>query len=482
MKHHDLLIGRHENGDYIYLPGGEPVAITARTGSGKTADAVLPMCFTHRGSLVILDIKGTAWRTTAGYRAIDLGQEVYLFEPASRTGRSHRWDPFAAVDRTSIERFEHIQRMAELIFPEIHQIGSSGNNAEFWESASRDAFAAAALLLAESPDQRLSMELLTRVFTRADGHEWLSNLVEGRRGTQHPYSQDAVDGISGYIGTNEKLRNEIQTSVRVKSRIWKYPRIAAVTSGSDFKLADLRRRPMTIYVVVSPRDIHWLRPLLRLFFDQLINENTDTTPDEDPSLKHQTLIIADEFIRFGRVDSLAHLAQYGREYLLRPVYVMQNKAQMRSVYGADGCADLFGNVGAEIIFGTNDPQVTKEVEERLGDNTVMFTTRNKPRFMSWANLSKHGESDHPHRRPLMYDQEVAMMSSKQQLILRSGMPPMLTNRNRWFENPELKELVRPPPPVPKLDISIAYDDGRVRVRPSKPPIPPARAALFAPEG
>lgn len=393
MKQHPLLIGRHLDGEYFFLEGGEPVAITARTGSGKTADVLLPMCFTWPGSLVILDIKGSAWEATAGHRAVEMGQDVYLFEPLSPIYRSHRWDPFDAVDRKSIDRFSMVSRMAELLFPEVDNIGGGTNTNKFWDDAGRQAFGAAALLLAETPDQRLCMELLTRTFVRADGHEWLSDLIEGRRGTSNPYSQLAVDRVSDYVGTDDKLRSDIRKTISVKCQIWQDPRLAAVTSASDFKLADLRRRPMTIYVVVQPRDIHWLRPLLRLFFDQLVNLNTDVTTADDPTLKHQTLIIADEFLRFGRVDVLAQAAQYVRDYGLRMVYALQNKAQMRSVYGDAACDDLFGNLGAEIIFGSNDLRVAEEVEKRLGDNTVMATSSNKPQFMSWAKWDRHGQSE-----------------------------------------------------------------------------------------
>lgn len=56
-----------------------------------------------------------------------------------------------------------------------------------------------------------------------------------------------------------------------------------------------------------------------------------------------------------------------------------------------------------------------------------------------------------------------------QIVLRSGLPPVKALRNRWFENEELKALVRPPPTVEKLNVSIPMDDGRVRVRPRPAP-------------
>lgn len=469
MIEHDILLGRGNIADWITLGGGEPVGVHARTGSGKSSDFAIPNCFTWKGSLVVLDIKGDAFRHTAGHRAIALGQDVYVLAPAHRSGRSHRWDPFASVRRNSIDRFRQIASMGNIQFPEINQVGSGGNNNKFWDDAGRQAFKAVSMLLAESPFEQLSMERITRLFMRADGHEFLADMISGRRGTDSPYSQDAVDGLSDYIGEDPKLRGDIRKTVSTALQIWTEPYIAALTSGSDFDLRDLRRKPMTIYVIVPPSDIGWLKPLLRLFFDQLINLNTDVTPEQDPTLKYQTLVLLDEFIRLGRMDSLAHAAQYSRGFGVRLAYIVQNKAQVANVYGKDGVADIFGNLGAEVIFGTNDQEVVADLEARLGDNTVTYTNRNRPRFWSWLNPSKQSESEHPHKRPLMLDQEIAQMPPDQQLILRPGMKPMRTGRARWFNDPVFTTRVRPPPVIPKLDVSIAYDDGRTRVRPRPAP-------------
>ena len=69
----------------------------------------LPSCFSWQGSLVVLDVKGEAFRATAGHRKA-MGQDVYLFDPASESGRSYP-DPFAAVQRTTAARFRQIAGM-----------------------------------------------------------------------------------------------------------------------------------------------------------------------------------------------------------------------------------------------------------------------------------------------------------------------------------------------------------------------------------
>lgn len=471
MQDHDLLLGRHRDGTYITLSGCEPVALQAPTGTGKTADWVIPNCFMWRGSLVVLDVKGEAFRATAGHRAA-MGQDVYLFEPDAPSERSHRWDPFAGVQRNSTARFRQLARVSNLLFPEIDQIGSGSNHNKFWDDLGRRIWSSVSTIIAETPGTQLTMNTIADKFARADGHEVLAKMIDDSRKAGRPYSETAVHGVSGFISNEKKFRDDIKETINVRVQTWTDPLVAAVTAASDFDLRELRRRPMTIYVVVAPGNIQRLRPLLRLFFDQLINVNTDLTPQQDPTLTIPCLVMLDEFARLGRMDALAHAAQYARGYGMRLAYILQDRAQLRSIYGHDGAADILSNVAAEIIFGVVDQELAQELENRLGDDTVMFTTRNRPRFWSWLQLGKQGESDHPHRRPLMLDHEITRMSAAEQIIIRRGMRPMKTFRVRWFEDAAFKSRVRPPPVIPQLSIAVAQDNGMIRVAPA----PGAQAA------
>ena len=123
-----------------------------------------------------------------------------------------------------------------------------------------------------------------------------------------------------------------------------------------------------------------MRPILRMLFDQAINLNTTATPQQDPTLTTPLLVLLDEFARLDRVATLAEAAQFVRGYGIRMLYIIQNKAQMKALYGQNGAADIFDNLGAEIIFGTGDIDLAKEIENRVGDDTVIFDTITKPRF------------------------------------------------------------------------------------------------------
>ena len=283
MQEFDIILGKSERGDFLKFGGSEHVALHARSGAGKTSSFTIPTCFTWPGSLVVLDVKREAFNATAGYRRTRMGQDVFLLDPAAQDGRSHRWDPFAAVQRSEPERFDQIARMGFQLFPEHYAGPGSASADRFWEPAGRSAFVAVATLLAETPDESLTMSNVLHVFTRGDGIEWLARKVAERRKSRHPYSRIVADGVSDYINGDIRQVDGIRKTVTTRLQVWHNPRIASATAASDFDVRNLRRRPMTIYVAVAPGDIPRMAPLLRLFFDQLVNLNTVNTPQQDPN-------------------------------------------------------------------------------------------------------------------------------------------------------------------------------------------------------
>jgi len=284
-------------------------------------------------------------------------------------------------------------------------------------------------------------------------------MIEARRQTSHPYSRAVVDGIAGFTSVEERLSGSITKTVSTRLQIWSNPRVAAATNATDFDLREIRRQPMSIYIGVAPGDIARVAPLLRLFFDAVLNVNTSKTPQQDQGLRIPTLLLMDEFAQLGRMDRLAHALQYARGYGLRFALVVQNRAQIMDTYGSYAASDIFDNVGVEMVYGTGDEKLAKQLEERLGDTTMNVVTHNRPRWFAWANPSRQTEAEHPHRRPLMLASEIMQMPQDEQLILRTGMKPIRARKIRWWQEPELLKRHNPPPTIPELEVLIAMDDG-----------------------
>jgi type IV secretion system protein VirD4 len=224
---------------------------------------------------------------------------------------------------------------------------------------------------------------------------------------------------------------------------------------------------MSIYIGVAPGDIARVAPLLRLFFDAVLNVNTSKTPQQDPNLCIPTLLLMDEFAQLGRMDRLAHALQYARGYGLRFALVVQNRAQIMDTYGNYAASDIFDNVGVEMVYGTGDEKLAKQLEERLGNTTMNVITHNRPRWFAWAKPSRQTEAEHPHRRPLMLASEIMQMQPDDQLILRPGMKPIRAKKIRWWQEPEFLDRQGPTPTIPKLEVLIAMDDGVSLSRPHR---------------
>jgi len=454
---HSILIGR--TGDRIHkLPGTEHVALHARTQSGKTTNFCIPNLFYWEGSSIALDIKVQIHKATAGHRMRNLGQDIYVFDPTARDGRSHCWNQFDAVDRTSIDRFDQIQRQTYMMFPEND---GSSNSERFWEPAGRNALIAVCNLIAETPSAPFTMAHILHLFSRGDYHEVLRGMIKRRRKTGPPYSRLTVEGISDFLSGHPDMVESIRKTVTTRLAPWGNPRVAAASSRSDFDLRDFRRRPMTLYVRIHPGNIPRMRPLLRLLFEQFTNLNTDTTPEEDPALSTPVFMLLDEFARLRRMETVAESLQFLAGFGIRVAIVVQNKAQIRHLYGANLATDIFDNIGAEIIFGTGDIALAEELEKRIGHDTVTYDTQNKPRWMAAMQLRRQTISTHPHKIPLLWAQEILRLPRDQQIILRPGMQAMLTERICWYEDPHYLALVSPAPIVPKLKVDIPLDDGSI---------------------
>src|SRR5690606_17757796 len=149
-------------------------------------------------------------------------------------------------------------------------------------------------------------------------------LASGDGGELKPYLQGlmAEPGIgdhtrtafAGLLSQADVTFASIIGSFREPLNPFLNPVLDAATSGDDFRLDDVRRKRMTIYVGIQPSKLAESRLIVNLFFSQLINVNTKILPQNDKSLKHQCLLLMDEFTAIGRVDIIAKAVAYMAGY------------------------------------------------------------------------------------------------------------------------------------------------------------------------
>jgi type IV secretion system protein VirD4 len=467
IKTFNILLGQgSQPGHFFTLPGSENVACYARPRTGKTVGIATPNAFEWGGSLVCLDVKGEIFAATAGHRKDTLGQEVIVLDPAAADFRTHRWNPLAVIERESPKRFDQIRRLSFSLWPDATAYSSASSNADrFWDPSGRSAFEGVTTLIAETLDMPLNMTAIRRMFTAADSHEHLAKMIENRRKDKdkRPYSRDAVEQVADYLRGEIQQVEGIRKTVTTKLAPWFSPQMQAATEKSDFDLRQLRRKKMSIYLTVAPGNIPRYRSYISLFLEQMLALNTDVLPEHDETIQWQTLLLLDEFLRVGRIPELAEAGQYLTGYGLRTLMIVQDKAQLAAKYGEDAMADIFSNVGAEVVFGVNDLKTTTELSERIGYNTVPIATENRPRWWGALRWERQTTATAPNRRAVMLPQEIARLPQDEMIVLRAGVMPARVKRLRWFDDPYFKKLYRRPPEIPPIAVKVDPDDGQTPV-------------------
>lgn len=445
LGEHGILLGRIGR-RFLMLAGQQGVALAAPPRAGKGAGVVVPNALHWPGSFVCLDIKRENWTITAGFRE-RCGQACYLFDPFAEDARTAQWNPFFYVSGDPPRRLNDLQRIAEMLYPDPPNVDP------FWTASARSLFLGIALYLFESPTLTKTIGEVLRQGMASDdegfGHHW-KRIIEGRNSGRFPLSPQCVRALYDVIDLAPVTASSIRKTFTSRLDLWLNPILDAATSGNDFDLRELRKRPMSIYVGVNPDDLHRLRPVLNLLFQQAIGLQTRELPERNPALKYQVLMMLDEMTAPGRIPILAESISYLPGYNVRVVLILHTPAQLREVYGAYNAETMLKSLAARIVFAPKDFNDAREISDELGFTTVKVKTISKPLLDGFDGRSRRSRSQSvtEQRRALLLPQEVKELSSEEALIFYEGLRPIRCQKIRYFTDARFQARLLPPPERP----------------------------------
>ena len=436
-------------GEFVSLPGQQGVALSAQPRSGKGVGVVIPNLLTWGGSVVCVDIKKENWALTAGFRQ-EHGQKTFLFDPLSRRGRTHRWNLLDFVEDSPGQLISDLQLIAHMIFP--NPVGTD----PFWMASARSLFLGIGLYLFATPSMpRTIGEILRQGMANDEegfSHHW-RRVIQGRMSGRNPLPAQCVRALFDVIDLAPQTTSSIRKTFTSCLELWANPILDAATSASDFDLRELRTKPISIYLGVMPKDLERLAPLLSLFFQQAIALQTDELPEHNPALKHQVLMLLDEFPALGPIPIIAKASGFLPGYNVRTLMIMQTPAQLRQVYGKDGASTLMKTLAARIFFAPKDMDDAEEISKELGFTTVKVKTYSKPVFdLSKLNGRRQRSvsvSEQP--RALMLPQELKEMGGGREIIFTESVRPILAKKIRYYAVPQLLRRVRRAPRVRAIE-------------------------------
>lgn len=460
-----ILIGRHR-GRFLSLPGQLSVMLSAPTRSGKGVGVVIPNLLNWPDSVVVLDIKGENFDLTAGYRA-EHGQAVFAFSPFDEAGRSHRWNPLSAVRTSPLHRVGDLLTIGQVFFPND---GSGTSSEAFFNDQARNLFLGLGLLLLETPSlPRTVGEMLRQSSGQGQSlKDHLGGVIAHRRDTatdQLPaLSDECVDALQRLLTNSDNTLSSVVATFHAPLTIFADVVVDAATSGDDFQLQDLRRRRLSVYVRIPPNRLLAARPLLNLFFSQLVSLNTQQLPSQDPSLAVQCLLVNDEFTAMGRVPVISTAAAFLAGYGLRLLTVVQAMSQLDAVYSDKEARTFATNHGLQILFAPREQRDADEYSAMLGTFTERATSHGRSRSFSGRSSSSVSRNVSDQRRALLLPQEFKELGSERLVVVCEHCKPILGEKIRYHQDPVFRARLRPPPVVPAMDLDLHLAKVQRRVR------------------
>jgi type IV secretion system protein VirD4 len=353
-----LLLGRSPlGGIYRVAPSKQRpelghMLVIAPPRSGKSLLAASQI-LTWPGSLIIVDIKGELYASTAGYRST-LGL-VYVIDPR---GLGNQYDPLGAITEED-DLFDAAQAL--LYDPR------EGEGRSFTEWG----------ILLEVLKWQACLELNRKTgsryrflpFSRALSKLGINPAAAAINAISPALAQELLDGE--YDSEFDYRDNKYFANSWQGSRARMFPlqteHVVRSFNGSDFTGADVIAgdKPVTVYLRIPERMLKGKAPLIRLVLESLTNEMFDTHDTRKGQGCRPVLMILDEAGTVG-FPSLPEYAATAAGRGISLWLAIQDLSQLEHLYKAHNARTIRNSMGAKVFYQQDDPDTAKHLSETLG--------------------------------------------------------------------------------------------------------------------
>lgn len=421
------------------------VLLIAPTGGGKGVGIVTPNLLNYPDSVVMYDMKGKDWETTAGYRSTKLNNICVKFEPTNGDGSSCMYNP---MDFIIVGTPQEVSECGNLALMLVDADGKGVDGDHFKTNGTK--LLAAAILHILYTKENKNLAAVTAFLSGIDPDtgnayngvkDWLGEMSGNNKQAISHLSHyahlknitlaearlklgDLIDetgynkfikqvSSALYFNNGEKEVAGIVSSANTPLDLFNDPIIAKNTSQSTIKLTDFQsgNKPVSLYIVVMPRDQKRIRPLTRILLTQLI----DTVQATEHGKRRELLFLLDEFPTLRKMDVVASALATIRSFKARFLLVVQDLSQLDEYYDKLA-SSIISNCGVRIGYPSNDLKTNEQLAKWTGDTTYIAET------VSTAVSRQHGfgfggnvtttTSKQESQRTLLTPNEVSTMGKK----------------------------------------------------------------------
>jgi type IV secretion system protein VirD4 len=305
----------------LFYAGDRHLITVSPSRGGKGTTAIIPALLSAAcgSSAVIIDPKGQNAAVTARRRR-ELGHKVMLLNPfklhaplfeAQGFPATHQFNPLAGFDPTSENFVADVTALAEALI-------ISSDRDPHWGDSARDLVTALMMYVCVDAEETQTLprvrELLTQPISgKPEPDEDDESDKQPKRKAAPPgtlaytLAQVAACGFppaeqraSRFLDTSGREFQSILSTSLTQTAFLDDPAIAYSLGGDDFRFLDLKREPVTVYLILPSRYLAAYTRWLRLMVVSAINDLTSTPDRPDKPV----LLVLDEFAQLGHLSAI----------------------------------------------------------------------------------------------------------------------------------------------------------------------------------
>lgn len=421
-----LILGKFDNKFLRFNQPGHLITF-APTRSGKGVGHVIPNLLTHPGSVVVNDIKGENYAVSSRYRSTF--SKVYTFAPFAE--KSDCFNPIDFIRIGTDNELDDVKLIADMMILE------DNSNDPFWSREARSLVEGLILYVAtESPPPLRNMAEVRYLImqTRRD----FELMIEDMLRVKHPFIKRVAASITA---TEPKVLASVLSTAKSQTAIWDSPKLAKITSRSDFKLEDLKTDVISLYLIIPPESLAVYAPVVRLLIGMAVKA---MTRDGGKQPKEKVLFLVDEFPALQYMQPIEEAVGFLAGYGIHIWLFIQDLSQIKDLY--ERWATFISNCAVRMAFGTNDVETAKTLSDMLGTTTITVKGEGSTessvigKMNLWKKVIGGGKNINLSEtsRALMTPDEVMRLPNDSQLIFVQGSKPVVAEKLRYFSDPYFK--------------------------------------------
>ena len=356
--------------DKIYCDNGENhTLVIGATGSGKTQSVILPtvkILSKKRESMIITDPKGEIYEKTSNMLRKKGYQILLLNFRDPQNGNA--WNPMSLPYKMykAGEQDKAIELLDDLAMNILYD--SSNKNADpFWEKTSADYFAGVALgLFEDAKEDEVNINSVSLMTTVGEEKFGGSTYVKEYFSMKDQNSAAAINASSTIMAPTD-TKGSILSVFKQKVKLFaSRERLSEMLSYSDIDLESIGEKPTAVFVVIQDEKKTY-HSLVTILLKQIYETLISTAQKHGGKLPVRTNFLLDEFANMPPLKDVTTMITAARSRQIRFTMIIQNFAQLDSVYGKEDAETLRGNCGNLIYLVTTELKALEEISKMCGE-------------------------------------------------------------------------------------------------------------------